>query len=124
MPRLIVWGALFIFLGAAVTAGPAHVRPWVRWAVVLGVIALDVPAWIGVRALNVYAQQHNHFGGWGTILAEWRQLRPTVEYVAAGIVLMPLGMPLGRAVGRSSARRETRAWIKKLARARKRRLAA
>lgn len=119
---LLLCAAWFVLMGTAASGGAAYVRA--RWKVWLTIFALPW-VFIGLGYVVHIARLIDLNVGLGTDLV-MPSFHTEQQFYAGGQIigwfLAPLGIPIGRALRRAGIRREQRRWIKKLARARKRRL--
>ncbi len=120
-----VGAAWSLAAGAMLAAGFAHVRRrWVVWGALIAAVA-------GAMLMAAVQQFVDH---------EWRMLpgqedhgatlwmdcdffRRVGSWMVPGFGMALLGVPLGRSLRRTLAKRERMRWIRKLARARRRRMA-
>lgn len=118
---LLVYMCWFIGMGVAASGGLAHVRRrvWV-WATVFGL------PWmlLGLGMVIHLVERSDRGLSWQAPLFDPTFVSDTRFIAVAqmlGWVFAPLGVPLGRMLRRASARRDQRRWMRKLARARRRR---
>lgn len=118
---LVLYVGWFVGMGVAASGGLAHVRQrvWV-WLAVFGLPWVLVALTAVIHVLDRWSQGfpiHAPLMDAGFVA----NTRFYVGVQAVGLPLALLGVPLGRVLRRASFRRDQRRWIKKLARARKRR---
>ena len=108
-----------IAAGTMATAGLPHIRRrWVVWALLAGATAclplwMSATAWVDDRA--------NGTANWENARAE---LKIFERIFVLGLLIAPLGIPFGLRLRRAMDKRTGRRVVKKLARARRRRMSA
>ena len=111
--------------GAMLSAGLGHVRRrWVVWGALVGAVAgvmLFDGAMDYVRHASRMLPRHDDHGP--QMWTYFDMFRRLGSWMLPGLAIALLGIPLGRSLRRALAKQVRQGWIKKLARARKRRYA-